>query len=356
MTYKVAVTDQRYLSTFDVLRSRLAEHNITLKVFDKPEPKQLSQYDAIIVQGLTFGRRYIDRLNRTKLVQRLGVGYNELDLPALTSAGIKAANVPDFTPEPVAQHTMGYIVGLANHLYGQRELMVSGNDLVKGQWTIDGRIASAPLWESTLGIVGLGRVGKQVAKRALGSFAKVIAYDPYIDDSVFKAHGVTKVDGLNELLQAARVVTLHTPLFEEPQPIFLDYKHDYKRTGDDYDKTEGMIGTEEIALMQPASFLINASRGEVIERSAVIGALKSEKLAGVGLDVYEEENEPLPLNDELRGMVRERFNLILTPHSGFYTEGIFKKMQELAAEDIIRVLIDETLPHNLVNPEVLEAR
>lgn len=377
MTYKTAVIDTFYSSDLSVLKSGLNEHGIEVDVYH-PEIRdftKLDSYDVIVIQHLDFGRKKghenLDP-NRCKLVLRAGVGYDELDLPALTNMGIPAVNVPGYGPNSVGQHTLQYILALAGHANEYHHRMVFAKDLDKGKeqagedkWVSQSRIPSSPLYKSVLGIIGYGRIGKKAAELAQPFFKDILACDPYLDDEIFQKGNITKVD-LDELLETADFVSLHVPLFEQRERVYLGYENNYQRTEMFFEPTVGLIDEEQIAKMKESAFLINTARGPIVKESAVVKALESGKLAGVAMDVFEEEplarNHPLrkmaatelPDGHPLRKTGQEKYNIILTCHSAYLLKGTFNTVLELSKEEIIRVLIDEQLPHNLLNPEVLQ--
>jgi D-3-phosphoglycerate dehydrogenase len=377
MTYKVAVIDTFYSRDLQNFESGLKAHNIDVDVYhpDLKDFTKLKEYDIIVIQHLDFGRKrgheYLDS-ERCKLVLRAGVGYDELDLPALTELGIPAVNVPGYGPNSVGQHTVQYILALAGHSNEYHHRVVTARDLDIGReqsgedkWVSQSRIPSAPLYKSTLGILGYGRIGRKAAEFAQPLFKEIIACDPYLDKEMFQKGNVREVD-LEELLQTADFISVHVPLFEKSERVYLGFEKDYKRTEMFYEPTVGLIDEEQISQMKDGAFLINTARGPVVNESAVIKALESGKLGGVALDVFEEEplarNHPLrkmaatslPADHPLRKMGQEKYNIILTCHSAYLLKGTFNTVMELSLEEIVRVLIHSELPHNLLNPEVLQ--
>ena len=378
MTYKTAVIDTFYSSDLSVLKSGLNEHGIEVDVYH-PEMKdftELDSYDVIVIQHLDFGRKraheHLDP-NKCKLVLRAGVGYDELDLPALTKLGIPAVNVPGYGPNSVGQHTVQYILDLAGHANEYHHRMVTARDLDRGKeqagedkWVSQSRIPSTPLYKSVLGILGYGRIGRKAAELAQPFFKDIIACDPYLDEEVFRQGNVTRVD-LDKLLETADFISVHVPLFEKRERVYLGYEKNYQRTEMLYEPTIGLIDEEQIAKMKDGAFLINTARGPIVKETAVVKALESGKLAGVAMDVFEEEplarNHPLrkmaatdlPAEHPLRKTGQEKYNIVLTCHSAYLLKGTFNTVMELSAEEIVRVLIDEQLPHNLLNPEVLQS-
>ena len=378
MTYKTAVIDTFYSRDLSVLKSGLNEHGIEVDVYH-PEIRdftKLVSYDVIVIQHLDFGRKNghenLDP-DRCKLVLRAGVGYDELDLPALTDMGIPAVNVPGYGPNSVGQHTLQYILALAGHANEYHHRMVFAKDLDKGKeqagedkWVSQSRIPSTPLYKSVFGILGYGRIGRKAAELAQPFFKEIIACDPYLDEEVFRQGNVTRVD-LDKLLETADFISVHVPLFEKRERVYLGYENNYQRTEMFYEPTVGLIDEEQIAKMKDSAFLINTARGPIVKESAVVKALESGKLAGVAMDVFEEEplarSHPLrkmaatdlPAGHALRKTGQEKYNIILTCHSAYLLKGTFNTVLELSKEEIVRVLIDKQLPHNLLNPKVLQS-
>jgi phosphoglycerate dehydrogenase-like enzyme len=245
-----------------------------------------------------------------------------------------------------------------------RDLDVGKGPTGEDGWTGASRIPSLPLHQSVLGIAGYGRIGKKVAELARLFFASILVCDPYLDQEVFSEAGVRSVD-LDQLLGTADVVTLHVPLFRQPQRVYAGFEADYRPTEQFYRPTVGMIGEEQIAGMKDGALLVNTSRGGMIRESAVVDALIRGKLGGVGLDVFEEEplsrahplrkmaDADLPENHPLREAGQEKYNITLTFHSAYYLRGVFTTVETLTAEEIVLVLVHKQLPHHLVNPAVL---
>jgi len=279
--------------------------------------------------------------------------------------------VPGYGPDSVSQHTLQHILSLAGHANEYHHRAVTARDLDVGKgptgedgWTGASRIPSLPLSQSVLGIVGFGRIGKKVAELAGPFFGSILVCDPYLDQEVFSEAGVKSV-GFDELLETADVVTVHVPSFRQAQRVYAGFEANYRPTEQFYRPTVGMIGGEQIAKMKTGAFLINTARGGIVLESPVVEALIRGKLAGVGLDVFEEEplsrghplrkmaNEDLPENHPLREAGQERYNIALTFHSAYYLKGVFKTVEALTAEETVRVLVQGQLPHHLVNPAVL---
>jgi len=366
MTYKVAVADTFYFTNVDVLRNRLAEHGIQLDVFDPQidDPSKLAEYDVVVSQHYDIKGDVVGHLdpNVCRIVIRTGVGYDEFDLQALSAKGIWAANVPGYGPNSVGQHTMQHIYDLAGHTIQYHDNAVSRADLSRRLqpdgtwediWMPDRFIKSKPIYTSTLAICGFGRIGRRVAELARSAFGRIIVRDPYVDDtSVYEDRGVERVESIEEFLGMADFLTLHVPLFKVPQDVYVFSDGKYHHVpGKQYQPTARMIGAEQFAMMEQKPFLINTCRGEVVVESDLVEAIETGQIRGVALDVYEEE--PPARYHILRKMAKTE-NIILTFHSAFCLEGVPDTVLNLTADEIIRLLIDDELPHHLVNPWVLE--
>jgi D-3-phosphoglycerate dehydrogenase len=219
--------------------------------------------------------RGLRQLPRLGLVMRWGVGYDQIDVAAATELGVAVANAPTYCTEDVAEHAMALMLSLARQVAWRHEQMRSG------QWRV-----SAPLPRrlqgSTVGVVGLGRIGRRVAELAAAFGARILGHDVM----PITVPGVEVVD-LDRLLAESDFVSLHVPMAAQSQHL---------------------INAETLARIKVGSFLINTSRGGVVDTAALIGAVESGRLAGAALDVF--ETEPLPADDPLRSVQ----NVVLTPH------------------------------------------
>ena len=249
---------------------------------------------------------------------RFGIGVDNIDIPAATAAGIVVTNVPDYCMDEVGDHALGMILAL-NRRFGPHDRAVKA-----GGWS--GVTLDRPMHRTrgaTLGIVGLGRIGRSIAAKARGFGMRLVACDPLL------APGET-VDGVEiasfeEVLRRAEFVTVHTPLTPE---------------------TEGLIGERELALMKPGAIIVNCARGGIIDEAALARALARGHLAGAGLDVL--GAAPPSPDHPLLGLE----NVIVTPHTAFFSQASTAELERRTAEEAVRVLNGER-PQHLVNPEVL---
>ena len=259
----------------------------------------------------------LDSCPDLQAVVKSSIGIETVDVEAATELGILCCNSP--TPENylgVAEATIGLMVAQFKRLkFNEAFLRANGWKPPQNRGTL--------MLGKTVGIIGVGRIGQNVAKR-LGAWGmKILAYDPYVKQATVAALGV-KMVSLEELLKEADVVTLHVVLTKE---------------------TRGMIGMREFKLMKPTAFIVNTSRGPAIKEADLVQALNENTIAGAALDVFSEE--PMPLENPLRQVDPNR--LILTPHTIGTNPGSMEAGQKMAAESILTIL-DGKIPDTLVNP------
>lgn len=282
--------------------------------------EELRDVDAVFAGGDPFTAKVITSTRNLKIIARDGVGLDRVDLEAATRAGIVVTIAPTVC-ESVADLAFGLILCV------MRRILIADRGVRFQEWNLRRKFVGRDVHGATLGIIGLGRVGSGVAKRASGFKMRILGYDPYVKPERMRELGVEPSD-LDTLLRESDVVTIHTPLTEE---------------------TRGLIGAREIGLMKDGSYLINTARGAIVDEKALYEALRTGKLAGAGLDVLTVE-PPTPENPLLK-----LENVVLTPHIGNDTVEAFRRLSLQVAEDIIRVL-DGKPPLNPVNPEALVRR
>ncbi len=258
-----------------------------------------------------------------KLVARHGIGYNDVDVPAATARGILATNTPDGPTEPTAEHTVALLLAAAKWIV--KGDMYLRNNRPYTRSTLRG----VEVRDLTLGIVGFGRIGKRVAEICgLGLRMRVVVFDPFLPVGSAAPAYVELVGDLDTLLTQADFLTLHTPLTPE---------------------THHLISTRELHLLKPGSYVINASRGPVLDEAALIAALQEGHLAGAGLDVFDPE-PPHPDNPLLK-----MENVIVTPHSAGNTLQGSIRTGQMLVEQVLHVLRGER-PPDLLNPEAWPGR
>jgi glyoxylate reductase len=255
-----------------------------------------------------------------KVIANYAVGYDNIDVPAATARGIMVTNTPGVLTETTADFAFTLLMAAARRV-------VEGMDYVcAGKWRTWGPmlLLGQDIHHATLGIVGLGRIGKAVARRARGFDMRVLYYDPYCPQEAAKAVGARAVD-FATLLTEADFVSVHVPLTDE---------------------THYIIGTEQLKLMKTSAVLVNTSRGPVVDPDALYQALTQGDIAYAALDVT--DPEPLPANHKLLTLS----NIIVCPHIASASVASRTKMATMAAENLIAGLKGET-PPNLVNAEVM---
>ena len=290
---------------------------------------KLKDVDAIILcHEVTINEAVVAQLDRCKVVVRCGVGFDNIDLKAAGRRGIPVCNVPDYGVDEVADHA------IAMALACNRGLIKAERLLRKTLQPWDMR-AVQPIFRiagATMGIVGLGRIGSATALRAKGLGMRVLAYDPHVRPGTDKVLGVTLVDW-ETLLQSSDIVSVHTPLTDE---------------------TRGMVNAAALAQMKPSAILVNTARGAVVDTDALAAALELEQIAGAGIDVLPEE--PAELSMPLVALWQQErvppVNLVMTPHSAFYSDQGLVEMRRKAAQEIRRVLQGQA-PLNCVNERFL---
>lgn len=280
--------------------------------------------DVIMVVYAKITKRIINSATKLKGIIRYGIGVDNIDLEAATAKGVIVANVPDYAIETVADHTWALILALVRRIVIADKYV--RNRLYIGKWTNPPEyLRGIDLSGKVLGLVGVGRIGREVAKRAKGFGVKILGYDPYISSDVAKEFGIELVN-LDTLLSESDIISIHCPLTKE---------------------TYHLINEDKIRLMRKRPYIINTARGAIIDEKALYKALKEGWIAGAALDVF--EIEPPPENNPLF----ELDNVVLTPHIAWYTEEALRRLEMSAVEEAIRILRGE-LPRNIVNREVLK--
>lgn len=257
---------------------------------------------------------------RLRVISNVGVGFDNVDVAAATARRVVVCNTPGVLTDAVADLTLGLIVSLA------RRLPESERFVREGRWGSSRTLAlGSDLAGKTLGVVGLGRIGRAVASRARAFGMDVCFHDRFREPPADTAF--CSFRDLDGLLREADVLSLHVELREE---------------------TRGLIGARELALMKPSAYLVNTSRGHVVDQAALVAALREERLAGAALDVF--EREPLPPDDPLLSLP----NVIALPHVGSATVETRRAMRELAIDNLLAVLSGDE-PPCAVNPEAMRA-
>lgn len=283
--------------------------------------KDSRDVDAIIIRA--HGRltaAVMDSSPRLRVVARHGAGYDNIDVGAATERGIIALYTPRTHSDTVADHTVGLMIALA------KKIPQAHNALkFEGKWQVREEYIGSDVSGKTLGIIGLGRIGQRVARRAKGFNMKILAYDPYVTKNRAEEIGARLVD-LKTLLQSSDFITIHVALTKE---------------------THSLIGERQFNFMKKGAFLVNTARGAVVDEEAMLKALTSGRLAGAALDVFKKE----PPNPE--NLLFKLDNVVVTPHMAAHTKEARRRMAVCVAEDVVKGLKGER-PTNMINPEVFE--
>ncbi len=312
--------------------------NIILERFDAkvwreytPPPKEVIIEEAKDVDALVtlltdkIDKEVLDVAKNLKIIAQYAVGYDNIDVEECTRRGIYVTNTPEVLTETTADFTWTLILAVARRVVEADKFVRSGEwEKSRTGWHPK-MLLGTDIHGKTLGIIGLGRIGTAVARRAKGFNMKIIYYSRSRKENIEKELGLKYVD-LNTLLREADFVSIHVPLTEE---------------------TYHMIGERELKLMKNTAFLINTSRGKVIDEKALYKALKEKWIAGAALDVFEEE--PTPANNPLL----ELENIVVAPHIASATHETRSRMAEMVAQNLI-AYFEGKIPPNLVNPEVLK--
>ncbi|MEX2701472.1 MAG: glyoxylate reductase [Candidatus Baldrarchaeota archaeon] len=296
-----------------------------------PPPKEVIIEEAKDVDALVtlltdkIDKEVLDAAKNLKIIAQYAVGYDNIDVEECTRRGIYVTNTPEVLTEATADFTWALILAVARRVVEADKFVRSGEwEKSRTGWHPK-MLLGTDIHGKTLGIIGLGRIGTAVARRAKGFNMKIIYYSRSRKENIEKELGLKYVD-LNTLLREADFVSIHVPLTEE---------------------TYHMIGERELKLMKNTAFLINTSRGKVIDEKALYKALKEKWIAGAALDVFEEE--PTPANNPLL----ELENIVVAPHIASATHETRSRMAEMVAQNLI-AYFEGKIPPNLVNPEVLK--
>jgi D-3-phosphoglycerate dehydrogenase len=305
---KILVREQIADAGIELLRDRFDVDVDT----DSSLEEIVGNYDALIVRSATkVTADLIGRATKLKVIGRAGVGVDNVDVDAATRRGIVVANAPESNVVSAAEHAIGLLLALA------RNIPQAHAALVEGRWERS-KWGGIELADKVLGVLGFGRIGRQVARRALGLQMKVVAYDPFVSGERFRELGVESAS-FDAVLERADFLTLHLPLTDD---------------------TRGSIDAAAIARMRDGARLINAARGELVDEAALVAALESGKLAGAAIDVFSQEPYDGPL--------LQAPNVVVTPHLAASTEEAQDRAGVIVAEQVAAAL-DGGLVTNAVN-------
>jgi len=314
---KILITPRSFASFSDKPLKMLTERDYKIKRNNTGRPykkeemlKLIKDVDGIIIGIDELSAEIIEEANELKVISKYGIGLDNIDINMATNKKIVVTNTPTANVDAVADLTFGLILSLA------RRVPEADRKTKGAKW---GKIIGKSVWEKTIGIIGLGKIGRQVVKRAKGFEMNILVFDIVKDKKFAQKYGIKYVD-LEKLLRQSDYITIHIPL---------------------NDATRNMISYEELEKMKKDAFLINTSRGGIVDEKALYDALRDNKLRGAALDVY--NNEPLR-----ESPLKELDNVIMTPHIGAYTEEAIENMSIQAAQNLIDVL-EGREPQNRVN-------
>ena len=318
--YRVVITDSNFAT--DEPERKVLEEIAEVERFQcKTEDEVIEvakDADGLLVQWAPITRKVLDALEKVKVISRYGIGVDNIDIPAATEKGIYVCNVI-YTIDDVADHALSLMLAL------NRKIVEAALSTRAGRWDWKEFVPVMRMKDSCFGVLGLGKVGRTLVERLKGFGGRIIGYDPYLPDEVFKELGIEKVD-LETLLKEADFISIHTPLTDE---------------------THHLIDEKALKMMKPTAYLINTARGPIVDEKALVKALEEGWIAGAGLDVLEEE--PVKPDNPLTKFK----NVIITPHMAFYSESVLSEIQRKTAENVRAVLKGEEPPY-LVNKEVLK--
>jgi D-3-phosphoglycerate dehydrogenase len=321
---RVLVKEKIAETGVDLLRSKF-DVDLGLDMSDEELREQIGGYDAILIRSATkMTAELIELADNLKVIGRAGTGVDNVDIPAATRRGIIVANAPESNSVAAAEHTLALALALF------RNVPQAHRSLVEGRWDRS-KFKGAELYGKTLGVIGFGRIGQLVAKRAQGFEMDVIAFDKFVSAERFRELGVEGADSVEDVLGRADLITLHVP--KTPETINL-------------------IDAEAVAAMKDGARLVNCARGELVDLDALLAGLESGKLGGAALDVFPSE----PFTDH---PLFARDDVVVTPHLGASTAEAQDRAGVVTAEQVTEALTGGVVTNAVniaaVRPEAMEA-
>lgn len=280
--------------------------------------------DVVVVNMVKFTPAVINGMKRCRVLIRHGAGYDNVDVEALSARGIPLAYVPDYCMDEVAEQAIAMLFACARQIVHSRSIL--DESIAKGKWDFSRLHKSWRMSKQVLGIIGCGRIGSHVYQKMSGfGFKDILVCDPYLADARIRELGI-RIVPREQVFREADLITIHTPLTPE---------------------TRRLVNRETLALMKPTAFLVNTSRGPMVDHEALAEALRSGRIAGAGIDVY--DNEPPESTYPLIGLE----NAVLTPHLAWYSEDAAWDIRDKILEDIHLALAGKP-PRYCVNKDVLK--
>ncbi len=319
--YKIAVADSVFPS-LDPAKSALSDLDIELVMAKEPTEDGIlevaSDADGLLVTYGQITANVIAGLDKCKAIGRFGIGVDNIDIDAASKKGIAVTFVPDYCIDEVSDHAMALLMALA------RKIPLSNSLVQNGRWEMPAVVPLNRLRGRKIGLAGFGKIPQAIVPKAKAFGLDVLIFDPYVPAQIVKEHGVTSVD-FDTLLAESDYISVHAPLTPE---------------------TENLFNTEAFSKMKKTALIVNTARGPLVSEPDLVAALDAGEIGGAGLDVV--PTEPLPSDSKLLG----RDNVIITPHTGFYSVEALDDLQTKAARDVGLVLKGDK-PVYPVNPEVL---
>ncbi|WP_274364991.1 C-terminal binding protein [Paenibacillus thermotolerans] len=321
--WKIVVTDYEYpdLSYEEAVFADLGEGAFEfVKVQCRTEEEVIAaaaNADALMSQYAPIGSRVIKRLERCKVISRYGVGYDVVDVESATAKGICVANVPDYCMDEVSDHTLALL------LAWNRKIPQYNRHIRDGHWNYKAETPITRIRGQKLGLIGFGRIPRAVASKARAFGFEVLVYDPFVSSDIVRQSGCEMAE-LEQLMRESDFVSVHTPLNNH---------------------TRGFMNAGLLRCMKKTAFLINTSRGPIVNEDDLVRALQEGWLAGAALDVIEQE----PIRPGHPFLTMD--NVILTPHVAWYSEQSQAELRTKCATNVLQVL-QGYYPTYLVNPEV----
>jgi len=306
---EIVILDSGYKS-YEYEKSLFKENNFSLKVHPSYKGERTEKIDfaknayGILVRHTKIDNYFLSKMNNLKAVVRYGVGYDNIDVDACTQFGVKVANVQGYASHSVSDHALALILNCSRGMWNTKNQIIH-------------QFAAPPvedifeLHDKTLGIIGLGRIGSELSKKAAPLFQQIIASDPYKSKEYFSSLSVKKVN-LNEVLENSDVISLNCNLTEE---------------------TTHILNASAFSQMNNKPVIINTSRGETVDEIALLEALNGSKIHSAGLDVY--ENEPTTKNQQ---KLIDHPRTICTGHYAWYSDRAAKELQKRAAQNLFELL------------------
>lgn len=318
MTFKVLLTDYEF-AHLEYEEQVFNESGLDIEfikkqcITEEEVIEHAKEADALLNQYAPISKRVIDSLERTKVISRYGVGVNTIDIDAAQAKNITVANVPDYGMEEVSNHALALLLSWA------RKVTLLNNEVKQGNWDFKACVPIHRFDKQTVGVLGFGRIPRRFIEKVKPLGFQTAAYDPFVSAEEMAAAGVRKME-LDEIIKESDYLSVHVPLIKE---------------------THHLLNADRFSQMKKNAVIINTARGPIIDEKALIDALEQGMIAGAALDVTEEE--PVSKTSPLLQMD----NVILTPHSAWYSEEAMVELRQKAAKNIVQVLKGEQTPYAL---------